>query len=92
MSSDGSVTTTLSPRARASRINGAKSRGPKSAAGKARSSQNALKHRTNPPARPARDAGSRPRGRPAGAASLLATTKRTRETAPNQHLDLRAPG
>jgi hypothetical protein len=34
----------LSPRALASRTNGARSRGPKSAAGKARSARNALKH------------------------------------------------
>jgi hypothetical protein len=44
MSSDRPVTTTLSARALASRQNGARSRGPRTAAGKARSAQNALKH------------------------------------------------
>ena len=44
MSSDSSVATTVSARALASRQNGARSRGPKTAAGKARSSRNALKH------------------------------------------------
>jgi hypothetical protein len=44
MSNDSSVVTTISARALASRKNGARSRGPKTAAGKARSSRNALKH------------------------------------------------
>ena len=44
MSSDSPVDTTVSARALASRQNGARSRGPKSAAGKARSARNALKH------------------------------------------------
>jgi len=39
-----STDSTLSARALASRNNGARSRGPKTAAGKARSSRNALKH------------------------------------------------
>ncbi|MGH6898537.1 MAG: hypothetical protein ACREJ5_18620 [Geminicoccaceae bacterium] len=44
MSNDSQVVTTASARALASRRNGARSRGPKTAAGKARSSRNALKH------------------------------------------------
>jgi len=44
MSSDSSVATKLSARALASRVNGARSRGPRTAAGKARSSRNALRH------------------------------------------------
>jgi hypothetical protein len=44
MSNDSQVVTTVSARALASRRNGARSRGPKTAAGKARSSRNALKH------------------------------------------------
>jgi hypothetical protein len=44
MSNDSQVVTTFSARALASRRNGARSRGPKTAAGKARSSRNALKH------------------------------------------------
>ena len=44
MSSDSPVVTTISARALASRRNGARSRGPRTTAGKARSSRNALKH------------------------------------------------
>jgi hypothetical protein len=44
MSNDSPVVPTVSARALASRRNGARSRGPKTAAGKARSSRNALKH------------------------------------------------
>jgi hypothetical protein len=44
MSNDSPVVPTVSARALASRKNGARSRGPRTAAGKARSSRNALKH------------------------------------------------